>query len=111
MLRRPPRSPLFPYTTLFRSLSGGLRLNYNSDYGYHGTWQTAARVSWGDFSFRGNVGTGYKSPTLKDRHMEYQAPTSFPIYVFGNPDLIPETSLFTGLSAEYNRREDRKSVV
>src|SRR5690554_7755744 len=75
MLRRPPRSPLFPYTTLFRSLSGGLRLNYNSDYGYHGTWQTVARVSWGDFSFRGNVGTGYKSPTLKDRHMEYQAPT------------------------------------
>ena len=87
------------------TLSGGLRLNYNSDYGYHGTWQTAARVSWGDFSFRGNVGTGYKSPTLKDRHMEYQAPTSFPIYVFGNPDLIPETSLFTGLSAEYNRRD------
>src|SRR2546430_9303269 len=25
MIRRPPRSTLFPYTTLFRSLSGGLR--------------------------------------------------------------------------------------
>src|SRR5690349_22690868 len=25
MIRRPPRSPLFPYTTLFRSLSRGLR--------------------------------------------------------------------------------------
>src|SRR2546425_7970230 len=24
MIRRPPRSTLFPYTTLFRSLSGGL---------------------------------------------------------------------------------------
>src|SRR5207237_6441730 len=23
MIRRPPRSPLFPYTTLFRSLAGG----------------------------------------------------------------------------------------
>src|SRR5260221_8841581 len=26
MIRRPPRSPLFPYTTLFRSLESGLRL-------------------------------------------------------------------------------------
>src|SRR2546425_11791556 len=25
MIRRPPRSTLFPYTTLFRSLSGGVR--------------------------------------------------------------------------------------
>src|SRR3712207_7369158 len=24
MIRRPPRSPLFPYTTLFRSVRGGL---------------------------------------------------------------------------------------
>src|SRR2546427_7394928 len=30
MIRRPPRSPLFPYTTLFRSLSG-------RDQG-HGRW-------------------------------------------------------------------------
>src|SRR5690349_22247536 len=27
MLRRPPRSTLFPYTTLFRSLAGGLRFD------------------------------------------------------------------------------------
>src|SRR3989442_15567402 len=27
MIRRPPRSTLFPYTTLFRSLSMGLRLS------------------------------------------------------------------------------------
>src|SRR2546430_4052949 len=26
MIRRPPRSPLFPYTTLFRSARGDLRL-------------------------------------------------------------------------------------
>src|SRR5436853_5031551 len=29
MLRRPPRSTLFPYTTLFRSLIGFLRYNFN----------------------------------------------------------------------------------
>src|SRR2546430_11524119 len=32
MIRRPPRSTLFPYTTLFRSLYGGLRLFH----GVHG---------------------------------------------------------------------------
>src|SRR3989442_6586580 len=26
MIRRPPRSTLFPYTTLFRSLEGGIRM-------------------------------------------------------------------------------------
>src|SRR5688572_32579759 len=26
MIRRPPRSTLFPYTTLFRSINGGFRL-------------------------------------------------------------------------------------
>src|SRR2546422_5557216 len=30
MIRRPPRSTLFPYTTLFRSLTTGSRLRANS---------------------------------------------------------------------------------
>src|SRR3712207_8478996 len=29
MIRRPPRSTLFPYTTLFRSLSSGVRTSAN----------------------------------------------------------------------------------
>src|SRR3712207_9548115 len=29
MIRRPPRSTLFPYTTLFRSLAGALEINLN----------------------------------------------------------------------------------
>src|SRR5688572_32697577 len=33
MLRRPPRSTLFPYTTLFRSLFG-LRNRYSPTYGH-----------------------------------------------------------------------------
>src|SRR5690348_17591083 len=41
MLRRPPRSPLFPYTTLFRSISGDVYLFKNNtdsagnSYGCH----------------------------------------------------------------------------
>src|SRR2546422_5996042 len=33
MIRRPPRSTLFPYTTLFRSIHGGLR--YLEQYDFH----------------------------------------------------------------------------
>lgn len=84
------------------TLTGGFRVNYNSDYGTHTTWQSAAMYKAGVLTLRGNVGTGYRAPTLKDRHMEYQAPTSFPIFVYGNPDLKPETSLYTSLSAEFS---------
>src|SRR5687767_15298523 len=36
MLRRPPRSTLFPYTTLFRSLTGiETSMGYNLYLGYH----------------------------------------------------------------------------
>src|SRR2546430_7718902 len=40
MIRRPPRSTLFPYTTLFRSLFAG----YDPWAGYDWTLRTLARV-------------------------------------------------------------------
>src|SRR2546430_11323291 len=41
MIRRPPRSTLFPYTTLFRSHSDGYREQDRSDQ-----WETAGRAEW-----------------------------------------------------------------
>src|SRR2546430_7726833 len=40
MIRRPPRSTLFPYTTLFRSRAGHLRQPVRGD-GLRGVWQRA----------------------------------------------------------------------
>src|SRR2546430_7391203 len=40
MIRRPPRSTLFPYTTLFRSLAFGGRMHY---------WQTYAAIAYVTF--------------------------------------------------------------
>src|SRR3989449_11040325 len=36
MIRRPPRSTLFPYTTLFRTLSGNGREVYEPHFTFHG---------------------------------------------------------------------------
>src|SRR5256886_8896446 len=37
MIRRPPRSTLFPYTTLFRSLAGGFEFALPGIEGFDGT--------------------------------------------------------------------------
>src|SRR5256886_2812943 len=52
MIRRPPRSTLFPYTTLFRSLSD--KLNFGPRFGI-----TYAPWKAGKTSFRGSVGVFY----------------------------------------------------
>src|SRR2546430_4899210 len=38
MIRRPPRSTLFPYTTLFRSVEDHARLNRTRGVGEHWLW-------------------------------------------------------------------------
>src|SRR5256885_7873306 len=41
MIRRPPRSTLFPYTTLFRSLTQ-VRISPSGDHGAEAVWLRAA---------------------------------------------------------------------
>src|SRR2546427_5045609 len=45
MIRRPPRSTLFPYTTLFRSLDALIRRDGSSLFGLGNRWATFGRVS------------------------------------------------------------------
>src|SRR5256885_4226701 len=47
MIRRPPRSTLFPYTTLFRSSSGQHRLGRPRDHG-HGAFSERSAVDLPD---------------------------------------------------------------
>src|SRR3712207_9048828 len=46
MIRRPPRSTLFPYTTLFRSLRGNARTAYNPVLGQ--SWGFDATIKQGE---------------------------------------------------------------
>src|SRR3712207_7810512 len=44
MIRRPPRSTLFPYTTLFRSGPNGIALSPDERFLYVGNWDPYRKV-------------------------------------------------------------------
>src|SRR5260370_14879245 len=47
MIRRPPRSTLFPYTTLFRSDARPFHLEIDNRIGATGDFSEAAQIFWG----------------------------------------------------------------
>src|SRR2546430_11780764 len=57
MIRRPPRSTLFPYTTLFRSPGGGARSGNGDDGARHRARATLAAIRRADH-LRGPVDAG-----------------------------------------------------
>src|SRR3712207_8415482 len=68
MIRRPPRSPLFPYTTLFRSLGEGARQELMRGYAEFAPLMSAAPEVW-TVTARGRVGTpDRKSTRLNSSH-------------------------------------------
>jgi outer membrane receptor for ferrienterochelin and colicins len=84
---------------------GGARALHNSQYGWHFTPQVSAMYKIWNFNLRGNYSLGYKTPTLKEKYMDFKMPVPGPpMYLRGNPDLEPETSTYTSLSAEYTRQ-------
>src|SRR2546426_1602345 len=46
MIRRPPRSTLFPYTTLFRSLSGAVNVAAQTGHAFDTTVTRWALANW-----------------------------------------------------------------
>lgn len=87
------------------NFTGGFRAHHNSLYGWHFTPQVSAMYHIWHFTFRGNYGLGYKTPTLKEKYMSYKLPVPGPpMYLLGNEDLKPEDSRFASLSMEYTRK-------
>src|SRR2546430_12813136 len=74
MIRRPPRSTLFPYTTLFRSLAQSRASRYNlcSPPGQaRGARSTERECKAGSITARGSDGFGYR-----DYHVRSEEHTS-----------------------------------
>lgn len=85
------------------NLIAGARAHNNTIYNWHFTPQLAAMYKVSNLSFRGSHSLGYKTPTLKEKYMNFQIPAPGPpMFLVGNENLKPETSNYTSLSAEYN---------
>ena len=82
-------------------LVGGLRYTYHTNYGNHITPKLSLMYSPKKFKLIGNIAKGYKAPTLKELHYNFDHSGMFMIY--GNPDLKPENAFYTSVSAEYTR--------
>jgi outer membrane receptor for ferrienterochelin and colicins len=83
-------------------LVAGLRNTYHKNYGNHLSPKLSAMYSPWKIKLRGNVSKGYKAPTLKELHYNFDHHGMFMIY--GNPDLKPEDAFYTSFSAEYTEK-------
>src|SRR3712207_7245421 len=68
MIRRPPRSTLFPYTTLFRS---GPLANRATSIMYEGTPETPHRGRWFEIIEKYRVTIMYTAPTVIRTFMKW----------------------------------------
>src|SRR2546422_1793714 len=67
MIRRPPRSTLFPYTTLFRSILGhrsNYQVNCNSETAWRGSPNFTVALPF-------STGTVFSAPTATSRSEEH----------------------------------------
>src|SRR2546430_11051253 len=70
MIRRPPRSTLFPYTTLFRSRVVGGRVHVDFDQPQPGIVQVLRHPLGGDQGFGVSVSQDRKSTRLNSSHSQ-----------------------------------------
>src|SRR5215467_15507178 len=81
MIRRPPRSTLFPYTTLFRSAPSGARVTGQSDPTERTDWLPAARAALADSAavlLDYSQGGIYHTPAFQDQVAELAAAAGTP---------------------------------
>ena len=52
-------------------LVAGVRSDVHSAYGFHASPKVSAMLRLGDFALRGSYGMGFRIPTLKELHAEY----------------------------------------
>src|SRR2546425_5074955 len=83
MIRRPPRSTLFPYTTLFRSIDGKLRIDDPvgaiSVHGVNGLWGTLSLGLLAD----GTYGDGWNGVPGAVRGLFYGDASQFVAQLIG----------------------------
>src|SRR5258708_27130174 len=78
MIRRPPRSTLFPYTTLFRSPTPRVQLRCHTSVGWHLPAPPAYRFRGDGSPERLALGSLRRAPLLDDRSEEHTSELQSP---------------------------------
>lgn len=81
----------------------GLRSDCHSEYGMHTSPKVSLMYRLGDFTLRGGYGMGFRIPTLKELHAEYNMGGLGVFMIYGNSDLKPEISHQGTFSVEYTK--------
>lgn len=85
------------------SILAGVRSDCHSEYGFHASPKISLMYRYGVLALRGGYGMGFRIPSLKELHSEYDMGGQGFFMIYGNEDLEPEISHQGTLSAEVTR--------
>jgi outer membrane receptor for ferrienterochelin and colicins len=86
----------------------GIRTSAHSTYGFNAAPKISLMYKAGAVNFRGSVGTGFRSPSLKELYMNFDHFGEW--YIVGNKSLKPESSMYISASAEFSKPWNNSSV-
>lgn len=82
----------------------GVRADWHEDYAWHFTPKVSLLYRpWDPLAVRAGYAQGFRSPTLKELHQEYDMGGLGWLMLYGNENLEPETSNQVSLSLEYTQ--------
>jgi outer membrane receptor for ferrienterochelin and colicins len=90
------------------NLIAGIRTSGHSTYGFNSAPKLSVMYKLGSINFRGSVGTGFRSPSLKELYMNFDHFGEW--YIIGNQSLKPESSKYISGSAEFSKPWNNSSV-
>ena len=85
------------------SVLAGVRSDCHSKYGFHASPKISLMYKYGVLTLRGGYGMGFRIPSLKELHSEYDMGGQGFFMIYGNEDLEPEISHQGTFSAEVTK--------
>lgn len=100
----------FNVTSAF-NLVYGARIDYYSSFGAHISPNLSLMYKLHPVTLRTSYSRGFRAPSLKEMHTDWDMGGMGMFIIYGNPDLKPEISDHLTLSAEYSRDRVTFSVI
>lgn len=91
------------------NLVTGIRASHHSSYGLNAAPKISAIFKQGFLNFRASVGTGFRSPALKELYMNFDHFGEW--YIIGNTQLKPESSKYISGSMEFSKPWNNSSFT